>query len=63
MNSLNQIKARHIGQYIEINDAGMIWDDATEQNVQALDVIVWECEDDSENDDGSMAIARYLIVH
>jgi len=49
--SIEEIKAEHSGQHVEEFDAGE----------GMVDVIVWETEADSVDDDGSQAIARYHI--
>lgn len=59
--TMAEIEEKHDGQFILINDAGMVWDDKNETDVRALDVLVWDTWEESENDDGSKAVARYLI--
>lgn len=46
--SIEEVKAAHAGAHIQSFDAG-----------EYYDTIVWACEEDSVNDDGSNAIARY----
>lgn len=59
--TMAEIEEKHDGQFVWSNDAGMVWDDENETDVCALDVLVWDTEEESENDDGSRAVARYLI--
>lgn len=53
--TLDEIRANHPGCYVEPFDAGQ------QDEGPALDVIVWATEADAEGDDGSNAVARYLI--
>lgn len=59
--TIEQIRADHEGCYIQTNDAGLVYDYATNSEVRALDVLVWASEEESEDDDGTHAIARYII--
>jgi len=59
--TMSEIEEKHKGQFVWSNDAGMVWDEESETDVRALDVLVWDTEEESENDDGSKAVARYLI--
>ena len=59
--TMTEIEERHAGQVIDSFDAGVIYDERSQSEVQATDVLVWESEAEAENDDGSKAVARYLI--
>jgi len=59
--TIEQIRAAHEGCYIQQNDAGLVYDYANDSEVRAWDVLVWATEQDSEDDDGTHAIARFLI--
>ena len=54
--TLHEILHDHPGCYATINCLGQV--PAGEPN---LEVTVWECEEDSRNDDGRRAIARELV--
>lgn len=63
--TLEEIRELHPGAHIQEFDAGcaMIEDDDGEYDyIPCLDVIVWASEEDSENDDGAKAIARYMVL-
>jgi hypothetical protein len=62
--TLAEIEEKHPDCYIGTFDAGMVdvgegTDDL--EFVECTDVIVWATEEDSKDDDGANAIARYLI--
>lgn len=57
--TVDEIKNEYPGAYVESFDAGLVEDG--DNTVKALDVIVWETEADAAYDDGTKAIARYLI--
>lgn len=59
--TIDEIEARHQGCHILSNSLGLIWDEGTDTNVEAEDVLVWATEADSIDDDGSKAIARYTV--
>lgn len=59
--SLDEIRTQHPDAYIDTFDAGAQPDDEREEKVSCLDVIVWPDEESSADDDGTTAIARYLI--
>ena len=59
--TLGDIYEMHPGKHIQEFDAGLRWFPDLDREVDCLDVIVWDTEGDSENDDGGKAIARYLI--
>lgn len=59
--TLAQIEAEYAAAYVVANDIGHVYDEASDQDVRALDVLVWATEADSTNDDGSRAIARFTV--
>lgn len=59
--TMEEIRAKHPDTYINTFDAGSQYDERAEENVRALDVIVWPDYEMSLDDDGANAIARYLI--
>ena len=60
--TMQEIRERHAGHVIDSFDAGVVFNEASQSEVQATDVLVWASEEDADNDDGSKAIARYLIL-
>lgn len=59
--TLGEIHDTYQGHYIGVFDAGMVYDPGTGKNVDCVDVIVWESEEASVDDDGGNAVARYTI--
>ena len=60
--TLEEIYEMHPGKHIQEFHAGLRFLIDLDREADCLDVIVWDTEDDSENDDGGKAIARYLIL-
>jgi hypothetical protein len=50
---LSQFLAQHTGKFACINDLGLV-----PEGEPNLDVLIWDTEAESENDDGQNAIAR-----